>query len=494
MQSLRQPGKVFSFHSIQSYHAQLLSGSCSCEEAVHFYLANIRSRASLNAFVRVYEDEALQQAGALDSHLLKTSQLKGRLHGVVVALKDVLCYKDHPVTASSGILQGFTAIYNATVVERLLQEGAIIIGHVNCDEFAMGSTNEHTVYGKVLNPLDETRVPGGSSGGSAAAVAASLCMVSLGSDTGGSVRQPADFCGVVGMKPTYGRVSRYGLLAYASSFDQVGIIANNVSDVAAVLEVIAGHDEMDGTSSRQPVPSFQWNGEGPHQKIAYFNDAINHPGLNPEIRERFLAFFDELRAQGHEVTGIDFEYLDHIIPAYYILTTAEASSNLSRYDGVKYGYRNPEPEADLTTFYKKTRSSGFGLEVKRRILLGTFVLSAGYYDAYFEKAQQARQKIAERNELILKEFDSIVLPVSPDTAFKAGEKSDPISMYLADIYTVYANICGIPAISVPLFRHSNGLPYGPQIMTNRFKELPLLRFAEHLAQQYTSNHPMNPAL
>jgi aspartyl-tRNA(Asn)/glutamyl-tRNA(Gln) amidotransferase subunit A len=478
---------LFSFHSIQDYHAQLLSGTYSCEEAVHFYLEQIRSRASLNAFVRVYEQEALERARELDKKRSEVSEIKGKLHGVVVGLKDVLCYKDHPVTASSGILQGFTSIYNSTVVERLLHEEAIIIGHLNCDEFAMGSTNEHTIYGKVLNPLDETRVPGGSSGGSAAAVAAGLCMVSLGSDTGGSVRQPADFCGVVGMKPSYGRVSRYGLLAYASSFDQVGIIARNVIDVARVLEVIAGHDEMDGTSSQQPVPSYHINGDEPKLKLAYFNDAINHPGLNPEIRSQFLTFFDELREQGHEVTGIDFEYLDYIIPAYYILTTAEASSNLSRYDGVKYGYRTEESEADLTSFYKKTRSAGFGKEVKRRILLGTFVLSAGYYDAYFEKAQQARKRIAERNELILKEFDAIILPVSPETAFKAGEKSDPISMYLADIYTVYANLCGIPAISVPLFRHSNGLPFGVQIMANRFKELPLLRFAHSI-------HPLNPAL
>ncbi|MGB8193713.1 MAG: Asp-tRNA(Asn)/Glu-tRNA(Gln) amidotransferase subunit GatA, partial [Chitinophagaceae bacterium] len=408
-------------------------------------------------------------------------------HGIVIGIKDVLCYKDHPVTAASGILKNFTSIYNATVVERLLAEEAIIIGHLNCDEFAMGSTNEHSVYGKVLNPLDETRVPGGSSGGSAAAVAADLCMISLGSDTGGSVRQPADFCGVVGMKPTYGRVSRYGLLAYASSFDQVGVIGKNVEDVALVLEVIAGNDKMDGTSSQEPVPAYNIvQNNPPRLKLAYFNDAINHPGLNPEIRSGFISFFDQLREEGHEVQGIDFEYLDYIIPAYYILTTAEASSNLSRYDGIRFGHRE-EGEEDLTSFYKKNRSAGFGAEVKRRILLGTFVLSAGYYDAYFEKAQQARKKIVEKNELIFKEFDAVILPVSPETAYKTGEKSqDPISMYLADIYTVYANLTGIPAISVPLFRHSNGLPYGPQIMANRFEELSLLRFAHQLMQRYKS--------
>jgi len=412
----------------------------------------------------------------------------GRLHGVVVALKDVLCYKGHAVTAASGILQDFVSIYNATVVERLLAEEAIIIGHANCDEFAMGSTNEHSFYGKVLNPLDETRVPGGSSGGSAAAVAAGLCMVSLGSDTGGSVRQPADFCGVVGMKPTYGRVSRNGLLAYASSFDQVGVIGNNVADVATVLEVIAGPDGLDGTAAPHVVPSYT-NFEAPQRpyKLAYFTDAIDHPGLNPEIRQRFLSFFEDLRRSGHQVQGIRFEYLDYIIPAYYILTTAEASSNLARYDGIKYGARRAEGGTELTAFYKKNRSAGFGAEVKRRILLGTFVLSAGYYDAYFEKAQQARKKILEKTELIFNEFDAVILPVSPETAYKTGEKNqDPISMYLADIYTVYANLTGIPAISVPLFLHSNGLPYGPQIMTNRFQELSLFQFAHHLMQQYKS--------
>lgn len=475
---------MFSFTSIQEYHAHLLAGRQRCEEAVHFYLQQIEARAALNAYVRVYAEEALQRARQLDADR-KDHGLTGKLHGVVVALKDVICYADHPVTASSAILKGFTSIYNATVVRRLLSEGAIIIGHVNCDEFAMGSTNEHSVYGNVLNPLDPTRVPGGSSGGSAAAVAANLCMVSLGSDTGGSVRQPADFCGVVGLKPTYGRVSRYGLLAYASSFDQVGIIGHSVPDVAAVLEVIAGHDSMDATSAGDSVPAYIAADQQPRYKIAYFKDAIDHPGLNAEIRDGFLSFFARLKADGHQVEGIDFEYLDHIIPAYYILTTAEASSNLARYDGIKYGNRAAGGEGDLTTFYKKNRSAGFGAEVKRRILLGTFVLSAGYYDAYFEKAQQVRKKILEKSSLIFNEFDAVILPVSPETAFKTGEKStDPISMYLADIYTVYANLVGIPAIAVPLFRHSNGMPYGPQVMTNRFEELSLLQFAHQLMQQY----------
>jgi len=477
---------LFGFSSIENYHAQLLDGSCSCEEAVHFYLQQIEARSSLNAYVRVYAEEALQRAKDLDAARKKNTSI-GKLHGVVVAIKDVLCYKDHPVSAASRILQNFNSIYNATVVERLLAEEAIIIGHVNCDEFAMGSTNEHSAYGKVLNPLDESRVPGGSSGGSAAAVAAGLCMISLGSDTGGSVRQPADFCGLVGLKPTYGRVSRYGLLAYASSFDQVGIIGKTVPDVARVLEVIAGPDNLDATASNEPVQSFTPEPEDKLYRIAYFNDAIDHPGLNPEMKQTFLQFFDQLKADGHYVEGIDFEYLDYIIPAYYILTTAEASSNLARYDGIKYGSRLETAETDLTDFYKKNRSAGFGAEVKRRILLGTFVLSAGYYDAYFEKAQTVRKKILEKTLLIFKDFDAVILPVSPDMAYKTGEKSqDPISMYLADIYTVYANLTGVPAISVPLFLHSNGLPYGPQIMTNRFQELYLLRFANKLINRYKS--------
>ncbi|HEY0679412.1 MAG TPA: Asp-tRNA(Asn)/Glu-tRNA(Gln) amidotransferase subunit GatA [Chitinophagaceae bacterium] len=477
---------LFRFSSIQDYHAQLLAGTYSCEEAVHFYLRQIEERPSLNAYVRVYASEALQRAKDLDS-ARKNNAHAGRLHGVVIALKDIFCYKDHPVSAASRILENFTSIYNATVVEKLLNEEAIIIGHVNCDEFAMGSSNEHSVYGKVLNPLDESRVPGGSSGGSAAAVAANQCMISLGSDTGGSVRQPADFCGLVGLKPSYGRISRYGLLAYASSFDHVGIIGRSVPDVATVLEVIAGKDKMDGTSAPEPVPSYQLNSNGKSYRVAYFNDAINHPGLDPDIRSTFLGFFEKLREEGHQVEGIDFEFLDHIIPAYYILTTAEASSNLSRYDGVRFGRREPMPETDLTTFYKKNRSAGFGAEVKRRILLGTFVLSTGYYDAYFEKAQRVRKKILEKTKLIFNDFDAVILPVSPEMAFKPGEKSkDPISMYLADIYTVYANLTGVPAISVPLFRHANGLPYGPQIMMNRFQELSLLQFAHQLMQQYKS--------
>jgi aspartyl-tRNA(Asn)/glutamyl-tRNA(Gln) amidotransferase subunit A len=494
---------VFIFHSIQDYHKALGDGIVSSEEAVLHYLKEIENNRHLNAYVQVYGEESLEKARFLDRRR-KEGHPTGKLHGVVIGLKDVLAYKDHPLTASSRILQDFVSIYHATVVEKLLQEEAILIGHLNCDEFAMGSSNENSAYGNVLNARDHNRVPGGSSGGSAVAVQAGLCMASLGSDTGGSVRQPADFCGIVGLKPTYGRVSRYGLIAYASSFDQVGIFGRTIPDVARVLEVISGEDEFDSTVLRGAIggngnlsgvtaggdgswetEETTWR-EAPDRKyrIAYFKEALTHPGLDPEIRDRMLEYFEELRTGGHTVEGIDFELLDYIVPAYYVLTTAEASSNLARFDGVRYGYRAAGEDLDLTEFYKRTRSQGFGKEVKRRILLGTFVLSAGYYDAYFTRAQQVRKLLIERTDLIFKDFDIILLPTSPSTAFRIGEKtSDPIAMYLADIYTVYANLTGIPGISVPLFTHTNGMPFGVQAMTNRFKELTLLQFSHLMMQQ-----------
>jgi aspartyl-tRNA(Asn)/glutamyl-tRNA(Gln) amidotransferase subunit A len=442
----------------------------------------------LNAYLQVYGEEALQRATELDARRA-AGHLMGKLHGVVIALKDVICYKDHPVSAASKILGNFTSLYSATAVERLLAEEAIIIGNTNCDEFAMGSTNENSAHGKVLNAQDETRVPGGSSGGSAVAVQAGLCMASLGSDTGGSVRQPADFCGIVGLKPTYGRISRYGLIAYASSFDQIGIFANNVPDVAHLLEVMAGADEYDSTVADTPVPSYSTSIDsvsGP-LKIAYFKEALESPALDPEMKENILGLIDKLKADGHTVEPVNFEFLDYIVPTYYVLTTAEASSNLSRFDGVKYGFRPPNVDKNLalTDFYKTSRSDGFGKEVKRRIMLGTFVLSAGYYDAYFTKAQQVRQLLVEKTNLVFSQFDALLLPTAPTTAFKLGEKmEDPIAMYLADIFTVFSNLTGIPGISIPLFWHSNGMPYGLQIMTNRFRELSLLQLSNQWMLQY----------
>lgn len=477
---------MFHFDSIQQYHTDLLNGITSCSEAVQFYLQSIKKQQHLNAFVSVYEEEALSLAHQLDEKRKAGSPI-GKLHGVVIALKDVIAYKDHPLTAASRILQPFTSIYNADAVQKLLDEEAIIIGHTNCDEFAMGSTNENSAYGRVLNAMDETKVPGGSSGGSAVAVQSHCCMVSLGSDTGGSVRQPADFCGIVGLKPTYGRISRYGLIAYASSFDQIGIFSLNIPDNALVLEVISGPSEYDSTSADKPVPAYSKELDQPVQplRIAYLKQALESKALDPEIAEKLNGLILRLKQDGHQVEAVDFEYIDYIIPTYYILTTAEASSNLSRFDGVRYGYRNVDKNSDLTEFYARNRSEGFGWEVKKRIMLGNFVLSSGYYDAYFTKAQQVRNLLLQKTRVIFNHFDAILLPNSPNTAFPFGEKiEDPISMYLADIFTVFSNLVGVPGISLPLFWHSNGLPFGVQVMTNQFSELSLLQLSNKWMRLY----------
>lgn len=476
---------MFRFNSIKDYHKQLLNGSTTCVAAVQFYLDSIQAKNHLNAFLEVFAQDALAQAAALDQARANGAPL-GKLHGVVVALKDVICYKGHQVSAASKILDNFTSIYNATATENLLAEGAIIIGRNNCDEFAMGSSSENSAFGIVKNAKDETRVPGGSSGGSAVAVQADLCMVSLGSDTGGSVRQPADFCGIVGLKPSYGRVSRYGLIAYASSFDQIGIFSKNVEDAALVLEVIAGADDFDSTASQKAVPNYseQLADTNKKYRFAYFKETLNHKGLDAEIATALHAKITDLQAQGHTVEAIDFNMLDYVVPTYYVLTTAEASSNLSRFDGVKFGYRAQlSTDDDLTELYKKSRSEAFGKEVQRRILLGTFVLSAGYFDAYFTKAQQVRQLLAQTTTNIFANYDAIISPTVPTTAFKIGEKSnDPIEMFLGDIYTVFANLVGIPAISVPLFTHSNGMPFGAQIMTGHYEEATLLNIAATISK------------
>lgn len=479
---------MFSYDTIQNYHSDLLKGATSCVAAVNHYLHQIALTTHLNAFTQVYGEEALRLARSLDEKREAGQKLK-KLHGVIIALKDVIAYKDHPLTAASGILKNFVSVYDATVVERLLSEDAIIIGHTNCDEFAMGSTNENSVYGRVLNGLDQTKVPGGSSGGSAVAVQAGLCMVSLGSDTGGSVRQPADFCGIIGLKPTYGRISRYGLIAYASSFDQIGIFGKNILDVGTVLETIAGKDEFDSTASANPTDPYSQIEKTFDKplRIGYLKEAFNSPALDKQMQASMFEFIETQKQHGHTVEAIDFDFLDYIVPCYYVLTTAEASSNLSRFDGIKYGSRNVDKNLDLTDLYCRSRSEGFGKEVKRRIMLGTFVLSAGYYDAYFTKAQQVRQLLKQKTELIFNNFDVLVLPTAPSTAFTIGEKiNDPIAMYLADIFTVFANLIGAPSISIPLFWHKNGLPFGLQVMTNQFQELPLLQLSHYWIQQYGS--------
>ena len=473
---------MFRFTNINEYQAALLAGEQTCAQAVQFYLDQIAQHQDLNAYLEVFAEEALQRAKVLDEQSSK-KQLVGKLHGVIVGIKDVLCYKDHHVSAASKILENYTAVYSATAIEKLLAEGAIIIGRQNCDEFAMGSSNENSAYGPVKNALNTSLVPGGSSGGSAVAVQANLCMVSLGSDTGGSVRQPADFCGVVGLKPSYGMISRYGLIAYASSFDQIGIFSKTIDDAALVLEVIAGADNFDSTVSDKAVPEFTKvlaTANSP-KKIAYFKETLEHPGLDPEIKKQTLAFLASLQSQGYIVEAVDFSLLSYLVPTYYVLTTAEASSNLSRFDGIRFGHRTSKSLDDLTELYKLSRTEGFGEEVQRRILLGTFVLSAGYFDAYFTKAQQVRQQLVNLTNKVFNNYDLLVSPTVPSTAFKIGDhQHSATEMFLADIYTVYANLVGIPAISIPLFKHSNGMPFGLQVMSQSFNETALLQFSKQM--------------
>ncbi len=474
---------MFSFTTIKDYHNDLLNGRTTCVEAVRHYIASIAANEDLNAFLEVFAEEALARAESLDK--TRDGHIPGKMHGVVVGIKDVICYKGHRSTAASRILGDFTSLYNATVIEKLLAAGAIIIGRQNCDEFAMGSSNEHSAYGPVKNAMDPTRVPGGSSGGSAVAVQAGLCMVSLGSDTGGSVRQPADFCGVIGLKPSYGRISRYGLIAYASSFDQIGIFGRDIGDVALALEVIAGADEYDSTVTSLPVPAYRdlLNHEKKPYRFAYFRHALENSSLDVEIRTQIEAFIRILTENGEIVEPVDFEMLDYVVPVYYILTTAEASSNLSRYDGVRFGYRDTAASADMAGMYTGTRSKGFGPEVKRRIMLGNFVLSAGYHDAYFTKAQQVRKLLVDQTNELFKHYDFIILPTSPTPAFPFGYHKNPVEMFLADIYTVYANLVGIPAVSLPLFRHQNNMPFSLQLLASRDSEVSLLRVSQNLLHQ-----------
>ena len=476
---------TYTFVNIHTLQNDLKSGSITAAGLVQQTIERIEQKKHLNAFLEVFVQSATKQALEVDKKI--AAGTAGKLAGVIIGLKDNIVYKGHHVTCSSKILQGFESLYSATVVERLLAQDAIIIGRLNCDEFAMGSSNENSAFGNVLNPLNEKCVPGGSSGGAAAAVAANLCHVSLGSDTGGSIRQPASFTGTVGFKPTYGRVSRYGLIAYASSFDQIGPISKNVSDNALVMEVIAGKDSHDNTSSSLEVPQYsQALAKAGTYKIAYVKECIDANGLDPEVKALVQKRLEELKADGHTVEPVSFPYLDYMVPTYYVLTTAEASSNLSRFAGITYGHRSAAA-TDLESTFKKSRAEGFGAEVKRRIMLGTFVLSAGYYDAYYSKGQKVRRVIHDKTREILKNYDFIVTPSTPGTAFEFGKNSaDPIKMYLEDIFTVQANIAGVPAISVPCGTCSNGLPAGIQIMADFFEEGKLLNVAKRIEEKLMS--------
>ena len=458
--------------------AKLKVKEISLIENVQSFLDRIELNKDLNAFNFIFKD-ALEQAKIVEEKIFNGTY--GKLAGMVIAIKDVLAIKDKPLTCSSKILENFNSVYTATAIQKLIDEDAIIIGKTNCDEFAMGSSNENSAFGKVLNPIDKSRVPGGSSGGSAVAVAAQLCDVSLGTDTGGSIRQPASFCGIYGLKPTYGRVSRYGLTAFASSFDSIGPFANNLEDIALVLSVISGKDEFDSTSKEVEIPDFlELNNEKAKIKIGipqeFFGD-----GLNEEVKNVIQQKIDTLsKNENVEFIDIHLPHNEYSIATYYILTTAEASANLQRYDGVRYGVRDKN-QNELDEMYTQTRSNGFGKEVKRRIMLGTYVLSSGYYDAYYTKAQKVRRLIQEDFQNAFSKVDIILTPTSPFTAFKIGEKSsDPLQMYLSDIYTTSANLAGIPGISIPIGYDSNGLPIGMQLLANQFNEEILLQTAKLL--------------
>lgn len=468
------------YRNLKALQDDLIQKKYALKSVVSTYLDKIETRKHLNVFLEVYAIEALAKANEIQYKLDKGKPV-GKLFGLVVGIKDVLVYKNHKVRAASKILEGFESQFTGTAVQRLIDEDAIIIGIQNCDEFAMGSSTENSAFGPTLNAADNSRVPGGSSGASAVAVQAGLCMVSLGTDTGGSVRQPAAFCGVVGIKPTYSRVSRYGLIAFASSFDCIGIFSNNIYDNAAVLAVIAGHDDFDSTVSQEIVPNYHEKlAASKKLKIAYVKETIENPALQKEIKEATLQKINYLKEQGHTVEEVTFPHLEYLLPTYYILITAEASSNLSRFDGVRYGYRAPEAH-NMESMYKLSRTQGFGEEVKRRIMLGTFVLSASYFDAYYTKAQKVRRIIRDETRELLADYDFVMLPTTPTTAFPLGSQTEnPAEMYLADVFTVQANVCGIPAISIPNGFDQNKLPIGLQIMTDVFKEDELYAFADYL--------------
>ena len=456
------------YSRISAIREDLNSGRVTCAALVDYYLKNIADNQHLNAFLEVWGDEAKARAIEIDSKV--KAGTAGRLAGVVIALKDVLSFRGHKVSSSSKILQGFESIYSATVVQRLLDEDAIFIGRTNCDEFAMGASNENSAFGPVLNAADSSRVPGGSSGGSAVAVQAKMAHAALGSDTGGSIRQPAAFTGIVGLKPTYGLISRWGLLAYASSFDQIGPMTKSIEDSALLTEIMAGPDGQDASMFQQAAPKYSTPAAPKKAKFSVMREAIDGEGIDPEVKSMMTGLIAKLEAAGHEVTYFDFPLLDHMVPVYYVITTAEASSNLSRYSGMMYGNRS-ENAHDLESTYVLSRTEGFGEEVKRRIMLGTFVLSSDQYDAYYEKAQKVRQIIRTETDKILADADAILLPTTSTPAFKLGEKAaNPVAMYMADLLTVQANLAGNPAISIPGGKTLDGLPMGVQLMTGILEE------------------------
>jgi aspartyl-tRNA(Asn)/glutamyl-tRNA(Gln) amidotransferase subunit A len=482
--------------SLREISHQVSSGALSAVEVCQAALARMEAvNPALNAFNLIDAGGALARAARVDQRR-RQGDATGRLAGVPVVLKDNICVRGMRTTASSRILEGFVPPYDATVVQRLEAAGAVVVAKGNCDEFAMGSSNENSAFGPVRNPWALDRTPGGSSGGSAASVAAGCVPLALGSDTGGSIRQPGSFCGVVGLKPTYGRVSRYGLLAFASSLDQIGPITRSVADAALALSVIAGADPCDATTAREPVPDWSavLTGDVRGLRIgvprAFLSD-----GVDPQVARAFDAALETLRGAGATLTDVELPHARHAIPVYYLVCTAEASSNLARYDGVKYGLRAaPAGDASLAAMYARTRSLGFGPEVKRRIMLGTYVLSAGYYDAFYLKAQQVRTLLRRDYERAFAAVDLVATPTSPVPPFRLGEKiEDPLQMYLTDIFTVSANLAGVPAISVPCGFTEDRLPIGLQLTGRMFDEATVLRAADAY-ETLTDWHRQTPVL
>ncbi|MFM7467432.1 MAG: Asp-tRNA(Asn)/Glu-tRNA(Gln) amidotransferase subunit GatA [Crocinitomicaceae bacterium] len=459
--------------------SEIREALCSGESALSItesYLKRIKEFQNLNAFIEIFDEDALRQAKEVDVKIANGTA--GKLAGCVVAIKDNICFKGHRVTASSKILDGFESLFTATALQRLIDQDVIVIGRLNCDEFAMGSSNETSVYGPVKNNLDTSKVPGGSSGGSAVAASARLCTFSLGSDTGGSIRQPASWTKTYGFKPTYGRISRNGLIAYASSFDQIGPFTNSLEDAELITEIMSGKDEFDSTSS-----SKEWETNVQEKvQLAVISEYLHHPGLDPEVKEALFSTIEKLKEAGYSIKEYSFPFMEQLVPTYYVLSTAEASSNLARFDGVHYGYRSTEAKGVEET-YTKSRTEGFGKEVKRRIMAGTFVLSHGYYDAYYAKAQQVRRLIKNKTIEILTDCDAILMPTTPGTAFALNAISDPIQMYLQDIFTVHANLAGNPALSMPWKTHSNGLPFGIQLMAADFNDQFVLNLAKKIEKQ-----------
>ena len=468
-----------SYTRIAELQSDIKHGHTSCKALVTAYLKNIADGSNLNAFIDVWADDALAQSKIIDEKIKNNSA--GKLAGVVIAIKANMCLKGKRVNAASKILDNFESLYTATAVQRLLDEDAILIGMCNCDEMAMGASSENSAYGPVLNAINPEYVPGGSSGGSAVAVQANMCHIALGSDTGGSIRQPAAFTNLIGYKPSYGAISRFGLLAYASSFDQIGPLAHSVEDAAIVSEIMMGADEFDATCSK-----LSWNlsldkSHSP-KRFAVIKEAMELEGLSPEVKAAFEESIEKIKSQGHIIEEVSFPYLDYVVPTYYVLTTAEASSNLSRYSGLLYGHRS-EKAHDLESTFTLSRSEGFGPEVQRRIILGTFVLSSDFYDAYYKKGQQVRAMIKNWTDSALENFDALLSPTSASPPFKIGEKAaNPIAMYLADLLTVQANIAGNPAISIPMGTTDIGLPMGFQIVGKFNKDQDMLSMAHQIGE------------